>query len=133
MKLLLDTHIMLWAMTDDEQLPAEAREMIQQKENDIYFSMISLWEIQIKHLLHPEQTDDAETVLKYCQEAGFKRIPFDENSIYKLSNLKRPDSAPRHKDPFDRILICQALAENMIFLTHDSLLTYYNVPNVRFV
>ena len=49
MKLLLDTHIMLWAMADDEQLPEKARELIQNEENEIYFSIISLWEIQISH------------------------------------------------------------------------------------
>lgn len=133
MKLLLDTHIMLWAMTDDEQLPEKARKLIEQDENDIYFSVISLWEIQIKHLLHPEQIENAETVLYYCQKAGFQKILFDENSICQLLKLTRPDSAPRHKDPFDRMLICQALAEKMLFLTHDSLLPYYNVPNIIFV
>lgn len=53
MKILLDTHMLLWALTDDPKLPQKAREIIEQDENDIYYSMISLWEIELKHLLHP--------------------------------------------------------------------------------
>lgn len=121
---------MLWAMTDDEQLPEKAKELIESEENEVYFSIISLWEIQIKHILHPEQMADAKTIAKYCKEAGFKMISLRDDSIYRLEKLTRPDSAPKHKDPFDKILICQAITENMMFLTHDSLIPGYNVPNI---
>lgn len=133
MKILLDTHILLWAMADDEQLPEKARELIQNEENEIYFSIISLWEIQIKHILHPNQMESAETVAKYCREAEFGMIPLSKSHIGRLPELKRPDSAPRHKDPFDKILICQAITEEMVFLTHDSLIADYGVSNVLVV
>lgn len=130
MKLLLDTHILLWAITDDPQLSEQARDLIRNEKNEIYFSIISLWEIQIKHLLHPKQMTDAETVAVYCEKAGFQMISLKHDSIYRLKKLTRPDDAPKHKDPFDRILICQAVTENMIFLTQDSLIPDYNVPNI---
>ncbi len=133
MKLLLDTHIMLWAVADDEQLPEKAKELICQEENEIYFSIISLWEVQIKHLLHPNQMVSAERIADYCKNAGFSLLQLNPENIYGLSELQRPDSAPRHKDPFDRMLICQAMTENMLFLTHDSLLTDYHVPNIFLV
>ena len=133
MKLLLDTHILLWAMTDDEKLPEKARALIENVENEIYFSIISLWEIQIKHILHPQQMEQAKIVSQYCRESGFKMLSLSERAVDKLPDLKRPDSAPRHKDPFDKILICQAIAEEMIFLTHDSLISDYGVWNILFV
>lgn len=133
MKLLLDTHIMLWAMADDEQLPEKAKELIADEKNEIYFSIISLWEIQIKHILHPKEMTDAETVAAYCKEAGFKMISLTDDSVYRLKELTRPDSAQRHKDPFDKILICQAISEDMKFVTHDSLIPGYNVKNIMSV
>ena len=121
---------MLWALSDDEHLSEKAKEMIQNEKNEIYFSIVSLWEIQIKHLLHPEQMPDAETIAEYCKEAGFKMILLQNDNIYRLKKITRSDTAPKHKDPFDKILICQAVTENMLFLTHDSLIPDYNVPNI---
>lgn len=133
MKILLDTHILLWAMSDDERLPQNARDLIEQEENEIYFSIISLWEIQIKHILHPNEMENSKVVFNYCKEAGFITLPLSVRNIHYLPNLKRPDTAPRHKDPYDRMLICQAVTENMLFLTHDSLLSDYHIPNVIYV
>ena len=133
MKILLDTHIMLWTMTDDEQLPQKARELIENEDNEIFFSIISLWEIQIKHILHPEQMENSKVIARYCHESDFELINLSERAIEILSDLKRPDSAPRHKDPFDKMLICQAVAEEMTFLTHDSLLPDYGVANIMLV
>ena len=66
MKLLLDTHILLWALSDDMQLPSKARKLLESEENEIYYSLASLWEIQIKCLAHPGQIDfTAEQVAEY--------------------------------------------------------------------
>lgn len=133
MKILLDTHIMLWTMTDDEQLPQKARELIENEDNEIFFSIISLWEIQIKHILHPKQMENSKVIARYCHESDFELINLSERAIEILPDLKRPDSAPMHKDPFDKMLICQAVAEEMTFLTHDSLLSDYGVSNIMLV
>lgn len=129
MKLLLDTHILLWALSDAAQLPQKVRKLLENEENEIYYSLASLWEIQIKYLAHPGQMSfTAEQVAAYCSESGFYRLPIREEHIFCLRNLKRPESAPPHKDPFDRILICQAMTDNMLLITHDRLIPVYNEP-----
>lgn len=135
MKVLLDTHLLIWSLMDVSSLPEKAKKIISNPDNEIYYSIISLWEIEIKHIAHPVALPySAEAVEKVSNEkAGFQLLQLTQSSIHKLSELKRPDSAPRHKDPFDRILICQAIANDMIFLTHDSLIPDYSVPNIVLV
>ena len=134
MKLLIDTHILLWALLDDDRLPQKARELLTHTENDVYYSIISLWEIELKHLLHPTQMPiNAQAIDAYAQKAGFQSFPLHDRHIFALSSLYRSDTAKPHKDPFGRLLICQAKCENMIFLTHDTLLADYNEPCVCLV
>lgn len=127
MKILLDTHILLWALSNDERLPEKARELIENEENEIYYSIISLWEVEIKHLAHPDAMPvSAEEIWEYCEQSGYQKITIKENHIFAMGELKRERDASPHKDPFDRMLICQASVENMIFVTHDSLIPGYN-------
>ena len=134
MKVLLDTHIILWALTDSEKLPPKAREIIVDSNNEIYYSLVSVWEVAIKYLTHPDRIPISETkLLDYCKQADYSQIAITENHILKLKTLQRPENAPKHNDPFDRILIAQAKSENMFFLTHDSLIPYYNEPCVLLV
>lgn len=127
MKVLLDTHIILWALTDSDKLPPKARTTISDITNEIYYSLASVWEVAIKHLTPPDRIPVSETeLLNYCKQAEYSQLGITENHILKLSTLQRPENAPRHNDPFDRILIAQAKSENMIFLTHDSMIPYYN-------
>ena len=127
MKVLLDTHIILWALIDSEKLPLKARELITDNSNEIYFSLASAWEVAIKHLNHPDRIPVSETeFLNYCKQAGYSQLIVSEKHILNLKTLHRPENAPKHNDPFDRILVAQAKSENMIFITHDSLIPYYN-------
>ena len=131
MNILLDTHILLWALSDDPLLPTMAKELIEDDKNDIFYSVISLWEIELKHIAHPDNLRvSAKEVEEYCKSSGFSLLQLKQNSIYLLSTLKRPESEPPHKDPFDKVLICQSLAENMMFLTHDKLLIGYGLRNI---
>lgn len=126
MKLLLDTHILLWALVNDPHLSPKARRLIEDRGNDIYYSIVSPWEVQIKHDLHPaELTVDARTLSGYCKKAGFFQLPVKLEHICALPNLERCDGAASHKDPFDRIMVCQATTENMLFLTHDGRIGEY--------
>lgn len=134
MKILLDTHILIWALTNSPKLPKRAEELICAEDNEIYYSIISLWEIEIKHINHPtNMTVSSKTILKVAKNSGYQLLNLNSDSIAELPNLKRPDTAPRHKDPYDRMLICQAITENMLFVTHDSLLSDYHVANVIYV
>lgn len=129
MKILLDTHILLWAISNDARLPEKARKLILNEDNEIYYSMVSLWEVEIKHLAHPDVlTISAEELAEYCGQSGFQELQIHETHIFAMSGLKREEGTPPHKDPFDRMLICQAIVENMIFVTHDSLIPGYNEP-----
>jgi PIN domain nuclease of toxin-antitoxin system len=131
MKVILDTHMLLWALSGDERLPDKAKRIIEREDNDIYYSLVSIWEVELKHILHPDlMTTGARKLTEYCRESGFLRLPVSEESIYELHTLVRSPEAKPHKEPFDRLLICQAKTEDMLFITHDSLLAGYDEPCV---
>lgn len=96
MKLLLDTHILLWALSDDAQLPEKARKLLESEENEIYYSLVSLREIQLKCLAHPGQVDfTAERVAGYCSESGFYRMSISiedqENGCLPAQNIREQE------------------------------------------
>ena len=126
MNLLLDTHILIWALNEDPRLPERARKMILDKDNVIYYSSVSIWEVSIKHENHPDNVEfTGKDLSQYCKEAGFLPIGICDKHIFALETIKRTEGAPPHHDPFDRMLIAQAKAEKMSFITHDSLIPYY--------
>ena len=85
------------------------------------------WEVAIKHAIHPEHvTFTGKEPSQYCQEAGFLPVEMRDRHVFALETITRADDAPPHHNPFGRMLIAQAKAENMSFLTHDSPLPYYN-------
>jgi len=127
MKVLLDTHILLWTLTANDKLFDRAREIIASKDNDIFYSTASVWEVSIKHSIHPENMPlSGRELSEYCLEAGYEVLSVKDEHVHVLETLVRKEDAPRHNDPFDRIMIAQAKAEGMLFLTRDSLLSYYN-------
>ena len=128
---LLDTHIIIWALTNSPNLNDEMRRYIIDPENGIYISVLSLWEIEIKRLIKPDKLPvTARLVAEYSHQAGFNIIPIQEDNVYQLEWLTSQSENGQHKDPFDRMLICQAISNNMILLTHDSLLKDYGCKNV---
>lgn len=127
MRVLIDTHIAIWAITDDPQLSPKAREIIENPNNEIYYSVATVWEVTIKHHIHPETfLYDGRYLAEACDDNGYIPILIKLPHVYTVDTLKRPDESPRHKDPFDRLLLAQAKAEGMKFLTHDSKIPYYN-------
>lgn len=128
MKVLLDTHILIWLILEDKKLSSNAKEIILNPQNEIFYSSVSIWEAQIKHIKHPlEFTLTGELLNSLSLKSNLKCLDLIPEHSFLLGGLSYSDKAPRiHKDPFDRILICQAKAENMLFLTHDELLPYYN-------
>ncbi len=134
MKLLLDTHIILWTLAGDERLSQKARELIEHPESEIYYSTASPWETDIKHALHPEAMSlSGAQMIEYCDEAGFLPLPIANRHIRNLCTLERADGAPPHRDPFDRIMIAQAKTDGMLFVTHDALLPWYGESCIVFV
>lgn len=121
MKLLLDTHIALWAITDDPKLPQSVSSLIMTPNNEIIVSAASIWEIAIKHRLgRGSMPVSGNEALGYFQEAGYRMLSVSAEHAAYVDNLPSI-----HTDPFDRILIAQAKCEPMTFITHDSLLSGY--------
>ena len=134
MKLLLDTHIALWALTDPKKLDNSIVEMIEDGENDVFFSVTSVWEIAIKNKIHPEQMPLAEEeFVSLCEKTGFERLDIKISHIFALKGLSRSPKSSPHNDPFDRLLLAQAKTEGLQFLTHDHLIAGYNEPCVMTV
>lgn len=121
MRLLLDTHIALWAITGSPKLPGQARELILAPSSEIFVSAASVWEIAIKHSLNrgnmPVSGADAA---RYFEEAGYTLLPITAEHAAATENLPI-----HHADPFDRMLIAQSLAEPLRLVTHDSMLAKY--------
>ena len=129
MRVLLDTHILLWALTDDPRLPTPARAIITDGGNAVFYSAASLWEIAIKHAAHPDRMPvGAREIADYCSEATFDPLPIAERHVLALETLTRPADAPPHHDLFDRIMIAQAKTDTLLFITHDNLIPAYNEP-----
>jgi len=127
-RLLLDTQIALWALTDNPKLSKTARDLILDRGNDIYFSAATVWEIAIKHSLArgdmPVSGSEAAGLLK---KAGFVELPMTAAHASAIETLP-----PHHADPFDRMLVAQAMTEPLRLITHDRLLSQYG-DSVQFV
>lgn len=129
MKILLDTHIALWAIADSKKLSSEVITILKSVENEIYYSIASVWEVAIKHKLHPDKMPISEQeFVEFCEKAGFIELSITAEQIYLVSTLERPKNALSHNDPFDRLMIAQAKKEQMKFMTHDTLIPWYNEP-----
>lgn len=126
MRILLDTHILLWWLKDDRRLPDTAVNIIEDAANDIFMSTVNAWEIAIKKSLGRIQIDMDE-FLKSIKNGGLGVLNITVNHACQVSNL--PD---HHKDPFGRMLIAQSIVEPMRLLTHDDTLIQYG-KHVLFV
>ena len=127
MRILLDTHIFLWFISGDTQLSADLRDAIRNPDNEVYLSAISVWEILVKYQLgklplpeHPEtylpKQRDLHQILS---------LALDESTVIQLAKLP-----PLHRDPFDRMLICQALQNGLTIATVDAAVRAYSVNTI---
>ena len=119
MRLLLDTHIILWVVANDARLSDKARKLLQIPREDVFYSVASLWEIGIKHSygrleISPLIISDA------MKRSGFVRLPIKDDHIERLLTLPH-----HHRDPFDRMLVAQADSEPLKLVTSDSRLEAY--------
>ena len=128
MKLLLDTHTLLWALGSPENLPEYIVEMICNENNDVYLSVASLWEISIKHKNSPlKMPFTASQIRDYCQRAGYFFLSISVDSISAFDKL----AFDGNNDPFDQILVSQAISNNMKFLTHDEKIKKFGLGNIE--
>lgn len=124
MKFLLDTHVLLWAAGAPQVLPSAARALLADETNELLFSAASLWEVAIKQQLGREDFRvDARLSRRGLLDNGYVELPITSAHAVALDLLP-----PLHKDPFDRILVAQALVEGVTLLTADTSLARYPGP-----
>lgn len=125
MKLLVDTHVFLWYITGDTRIPAAWVTALRDPANDVYLSVISIWEACIKYHLGklPLPGQPESYLVGQRQLHGITDLPFEESDLLPIGSLPS-----HHRDPFDRILICQALSRGLTLVTDDTTISLYSVP-----
>ena len=125
MRLLLDTHVFLWYITADPKLPAAFRAAIQDPANEVFLSVASIWEAVIKHNLGklPLPAPPADYLPRQRAAHGIASLPVDEGAMTPLAGLP-----PLHRDPFDRLLVAQAIQHGLTIVTVDPDVIAYSVP-----
>ena len=124
MRVLVDTHTFLWALLKDHRLSATAKQVLTSKEHELYFSLVSLWEIAVKMKIGKLNTVGSSVtyIRDEMAEYGMELLPIRYEHILQLERLPL-----HHSEPFDRLLIAQAVAESLPILTHDEKLPLYPV------
>lgn len=126
MRLLLDTHVALWAVAGDRRFTASARQRVLGADQ-VFVSAVSLWEIAIKHGLgRGDMPVSADIAAAELRAAGFEELPVGWRHVQRVAALPQ-----LHRDPFDRLLVAQALEEPLIFVTHDDAVAAYSPTIIR--
>lgn len=129
MRLLLDTHVLLWALSGSRRLSGEVRDLIESPDNEVLFSAASIWEIAIKaQVLRTEFGVDAGTIIVAARETDFDELAISAEHAAGVAALPL-----HHKDPFDRLLVSQAIAEPARLVTADRALAAYSSDLVMLV
>ncbi len=124
MRLLLDTHALLWALSAPARLPARTAAAVRAPSNDVFVSAASMWEIAIKAALG-KLTADVDEIVHTCVGVGFEELAVTFAHARRVRSLP-----PRHRDPFDRMLVAQAIEEGLSVVTHDPLVVAYGAPTL---
>ncbi|MFM7514332.1 MAG: type II toxin-antitoxin system VapC family toxin [Cyanobium sp.] len=121
MKLLLDTHILIWAMGEPVRLGPALRDLLEDPQHTLCFSVASLWELVIKASLGREAFQVQPSLLRRTLlDGGFTELPIQASHV--LAGARLP---PLHRDPFDRLLLAQAESEGLLLITADALVARY--------
>jgi PIN domain nuclease of toxin-antitoxin system len=126
MRLLLDTHVFLWFIVGDPRIIAH-EQALRDPANEVFLSVVSIWEVTVNHALGRLSlpASPAAYLPEQRQRHAIASLPLDELSVSHLATL--PDL---HRDPFDRMLICQALANGLILVTADRTVSQYPVASI---
>ena len=125
MKILLDTCDFLWLITGDASLPAKTRQEVQAPANEVFLSVVSVWELVIKHRLGKLPLPQSPDVYVPAQRERHRiqSLSLDESAVKRLVSLPT-----LHRDPFDRMLVCQALEQGLHLASSDPMVRQYPVP-----
>jgi len=124
MRLLLDTHAFLWVDGEPEKLSRRAQELYEDPENTLFISVASIWEMQIKNQLGKLKLNlPLADLIRQQQENGIEILSVAASHVFALDSLPN-----HHKDPFDRLIIAQAISEGMTLVTADPQIRQYSAP-----
>lgn len=124
MRLLLDTHLLLWAAGPSPRLSVEARRLIDDPDNELVFSVVTLWEVAIKSARGRDDFQvDARLLRRTLLNNGYEELPITGEHAVLVASLP-----PLHNDPFDRVLVAQSMVEGITLLTSDPLVAQYPAP-----
>lgn len=127
MNILLDTHIIIWAITDDRRLTEKARDLLLDPGNNLYYSSASVFEVDMKTKSRKNNLEfTTEDFVEMCHDAGYIPSPLKETHLIAANKLIWEGKGEQHKEPFDRILLAQAITENMRLMTSDE-----KIPNFK--
>lgn len=131
MRCLLDTHMALWLLQGSPRTPEQVVSLALDGANELFVSDVSVWEVAIKHMSRPDKlrVSGAE-FLRKCGEAGYRSLPLAQEAVLEYERLDISGAAGVHRAPFDRMLIAQSKAANMLLVTHDKSLALYGEPLV---
>lgn len=122
MRMLLDTHVLIWALAEPRKLAKGIRAMVEARENEVLFSAASTWEIAIKAQVGRVRfTAQPEELAQAAVASGFDELP-----VYAVAASRVAQLPMYHRDPFDRILVAQAIAESIRLFTADAMLARYS-------
>lgn len=129
---LLDTHIILWSLYEPEKIETEVRQILENDNDTKMISGVNLWEISLKYALGKLDLGDMEpdSLFDIMIQSGFEVVELDSNLLVTYHQLPRKQN---HRDPFDRLLIWQAIVNNFTIITHDEKLEQYRNDGLQFV
>ena len=124
MRLLLDSHVLLWALYEPERLPAHVQDIVSDMSNELFVSLATVWELANKAAVHrlPLAGSSVERMIERMEQLGVIFLPITQSNIVAAATLP-----PFHADPFDRMLIAQAQAHTLALLTKDAEIAKYDV------
>jgi PIN domain nuclease of toxin-antitoxin system len=123
MRFLLDTHLLIWTVSDLKRISVPTQQLLEDESNDLFFSVASLWEIGVKRALKRSDFDvDPHLFRGVLLSRGFRELSISAEHVLAVDQLP-----PIHRDPFDRLLLCQTLVEGLTLLTKDERVLKYPV------
>lgn len=130
MKYLIDTHILLWWRYEISKLSQQIRDILESDESEVYISYATIWELEIKASIGKLQIIGSDTIEQIIQEEvkenDFELLPIYQKHLHTIGSLE-----DHHKDPFDRMLIAQAIVEKMTLISYDTNVHKYNVSVLK--